>query len=267
MKNGEIQIKRLHDFNELADHCEQFMRDLAADFEARKNRGNELGGHVESCKTCTTAGCCYQLVTITIYEAIPIARKLRREGKSTVEYRQELRAIGEEMEGMPNDHWFNLLRPCVFLTPDKRCSIYEVRPAPCSTHAVVNSPSENCSPPFRRLPVLLVNNVQYSDVMLKANADLQRSFGLPEFPPLMGTFPKMLAVVLEAMTKPWDQFVQYIWEHGQLSKETLECQTSEEGMDFIMRQMELDEDVKSAVQSAGSVGEGYERAKRKADDR
>jgi Fe-S-cluster containining protein len=268
MTTDAVQIRRLHDFNELADHCERFVKDLAAEFETRKNHGNQAGGHVESCKTCTTAGCCYQLVTVTIFEAIPIARKLRREGKSTVEFRRLLRTIGEEMENTPHDHWFDLSRPCVFLTPDKRCSIYEVRPAPCSTHSVVDLPSTYCSPPSRKLPILRVDDRFFSEIMLRANANLQKELGLPEAPVLMGTLPKMVAVVLEAMTQPWNQFVKIIWEKGQLTEEVLNRQVTKADLAWLDQQLRTEGiDVEGNFQSEGETGTGQSRAERKGDNR
>lgn len=101
---------------------------------------------VTTCDTCTAPGCCYQKTLGQLSEAVLIANYLKKEKLDTKELRKKLREVGMKMENTSRQKWFEQAIPCVFLTEDKRCSIYEIRPMQCRTYFVV-SPQENCQPP------------------------------------------------------------------------------------------------------------------------
>jgi Fe-S-cluster containining protein len=52
--------------------------------------------------------------------------------------------------------FFRRQLPCAFLTKEKRCEIYAVRPAVCRYHMVVSAP-ENCEVGPERRPIALVD--------------------------------------------------------------------------------------------------------------
>lgn len=215
------KVKRLADFNDLADNLELVGRDIYEEFKVVRLEVLQRDGLTESCGSCTTAGCCYQSVSATLVDAIPIARRLRREGKSTEEFRTHLRDEGKAMESMSIGKWFNLARPCVFLTGDKRCSIYEYRPIACANHVVVSAP-ENCDPPSSEdKPVGLLTQDPINGKMFYALNLVQQWLGISLDKPIMGPLPKMVAIVLEALLLPWEQFGPYIEKHGAFTRELI----------------------------------------------
>lgn len=218
---SDSQIRRLSDFNELVDSIEEATVSIDKSFERVRLHVIQNQKVEESCGSCTTAGCCYQSTSVALVDALPIARHLRRIGKSTVEYRAHLRKVGEEMESMSIGQWFDLARPCVFLTEDKKCSIYEHRPRACSGHFVI-TPSEHCSPPTRKnISTGQMPNQIVTEMMFQLEAAFQSQLGMIMSEPLGGALPKMVAVVLEAMTLPWSEFVAYLDKHARMSKEVV----------------------------------------------
>ncbi len=223
-----MSISGMNEFNELTDLLEKHSRDIDSLFQKfRLKVLQNSAGLEETCGTCTTAGCCYQSVSIPLFDAFPIARRLRREGKSTVEFRALLRKEGEEMESMDIGAWFDKKRPCLFLTDDKKCSVYEHRPRACANHFVV-SPPANCSPPTN--PDVTIGYIPQQPVTqesFRLEAALQTSLGISLDQPMGGSLPKMVAVVLEALTKPWDEFSSYIEEHSKMTEEMTNTVTPE----------------------------------------
>ncbi len=164
-----------------------------------------------SCRTCTKPGCCYQAVYIGIYEALAIARHLRLEGRVTSSYIAELRRKGEEIEAQGRTAWFDSNRPCVFLTPKNRCSIYEVRPIPCRSYFVW-SPMEKCQPDYHEDDIISVGNDGIAQQAITQNIQVMRMLGVmvdKNGPMYIGTMPRILATVLEAMDDP-EHFVEHI---------------------------------------------------------
>ncbi len=186
--------------NELVDLVETdlrfvqpMLRDLVV-FGKKKFDGRE-----PSCRTCTRPGCCYQMVCITVYDAMPIARRLRMEGKATDEYIAQLRQRGEENESVGRVAWFNGAHPCVFLK-NNRCTIYEQRPMPCRSY-LTWSPSDNCQPeaPEGADTVGLVENADMAKTILRQQLQFQWLLGITGFVLCAGSLPRIVAIVLEAM--------------------------------------------------------------------
>lgn len=99
-----------------------------------------------TCDSCTSPGCCYQKTMVQLAEALLIAQDLKTRKLDTPELRKRLLEAGKAMEATARPAWFEKIEPCVFLTDDKLCAIYEYRPAQCRTYYVVSS-QENCQPP------------------------------------------------------------------------------------------------------------------------
>jgi Fe-S-cluster containining protein len=92
-----------------------------------------------TCTSCkATKTCCWSVVTARFYEGVIIADRLKRTNRDTSEMREDLRARAEAMEAaMPQD----FRTPCVFLGEGERCTIYDVRPAPCAILHVYTDPT------------------------------------------------------------------------------------------------------------------------------
>jgi len=110
-----------------------------------KSEKQEMIASGVSCDKCSTKtkGCCNLAVGTLLFEGLPVLRKLRKEGKDTPELRERLRTVGDTMEDMTQEEWFETRTPCVFLTDEQRCSIYNVRPSACSA-----SPTRSWYPHF-----------------------------------------------------------------------------------------------------------------------
>lgn len=76
--------------------------------------------------------CCYQLVGVTVPEALAIASHLksRRSESQLVELVQRLGELSEKTQQLSAEARFSPEYPCAFLVAG-RCSIYEVRPLSC----------------------------------------------------------------------------------------------------------------------------------------
>ena len=161
-----------------------------------------------SCGSCTAKvkGCCYLAVSAVLVEALPAARRVIDSGMDTPEFRERLHAVGDSMESMKQEEWFETMTPCVFLTEDQRCGIYSIRPSPCRSH-IVFSPPENCEPigPGAEPPrTLQVNHDNELNHVFRWNFEVCTSFfGFPDpkrtGKVYIGSFPKMVVRILDAL--------------------------------------------------------------------
>lgn len=100
------------------------------------------------------SACCKQAVTISVFEAITILRKILYQPETRQSFLSYIYPIVEEQaracfEGTVDvQTWFEQQMPCCFLRDDL-CHVYDVRPAVCRTLAVVTPPNR-CAPPRDR---------------------------------------------------------------------------------------------------------------------
>lgn len=155
---------------------------------------------VTSCATCTTPGCCSQKVVSPFYEALPIARELRRTGRDTPDLRARLRADADAMEAVTRKAWLRAARPCAFLA-DGRCSVYAARPFSCRTYLVTTAPA-NCQPnaPDNTVAFINVGDLVLQD--MQRAREIHRLLGLKETRKrlFIGVLPRLVLRALEV----WD---------------------------------------------------------------
>jgi Fe-S-cluster containining protein len=163
-----------------------------------------------SCHTCTAAkGCCKIATTTMLYEAVPIAERLRREGRDTPALRKQLEQSADAMETTRRDDYF---QPCVFLDSNERCTIYEDRPSECGTAFVFSDPAI-CSSrdpnariqrPPTPIPEMVTPGLEEAFVR---DAGLRRTDH-----PYLGALPRMVLLCLQA----WERtdYVEFLSEHG-----------------------------------------------------
>lgn len=161
---------------------------------------------VISCDTCTAAkGCCSLTVVAFFHEAIPIVDRLRREGRDTAELRATLSSAASEMESQSPDVY---RRPCAFLDPAERCTVYEQRPSECGM-AFVSSPASQCSDPaatsVEKFPAPAPYRAMEIERAFESEARL-----IPLKGPYLGTLPRMVLLCLEAWDRP--DYAQYLAE-------------------------------------------------------
>lgn len=152
---------------------------------------------VVSCHDCTVPACCSYSVTAFLYEAVPIAARLRREHRDTPELHAELKAAAHAMESTPKDRY---QRPCALLGPDGRCTVYEDRPSICGIH-LVSSPASACAA-TGLTDITLISG----PLSTAAQPDIEEQFclaaGLQRLPVhYRGALPRMVLLALQA----WDR--------------------------------------------------------------
>jgi Fe-S-cluster containining protein len=152
-----------------------------------------------SCKGCTAVkGCCKISTFAYLHEAAPIAWRLIREARDTPQFRDQLREAAEAMEGTPRGEYE---RPCIFLSPGERCTIYEDRPVECGTHFVF-SPPELCS---STEPGVLVTKFPSGSPQIQSGMDVAfvSAARLRVRPHShLGALPRMVLLCLEAWNRP-----------------------------------------------------------------
>lgn len=117
----------------------------------------ERDGHVTSCGGCKTAGCCYQLTTISFPEGLALADALlsdARHGYWRDLVPQLVRvAIEDTRPGLTRSSRMRAAVPCALLDlsgPSARCVAYDSRPGCCRFHNAV-TPEVHCHPDAERL--------------------------------------------------------------------------------------------------------------------
>jgi Fe-S-cluster containining protein len=150
------------------------------------------------CSTCdATKACCSSYVLVRLYEGLVIAAQLKRDGRDTPEFRDQLRARAELMEQTKVADWFT---PCVFLDDAQRCSVYRVRPTTCA-QLMVYTPPALCNARSNEIKsysadaeVAAANQVEEA---FRERLSLRKKVGRRYF----GILPRMVLISLEV----WDR--------------------------------------------------------------
>lgn len=165
-----------------------------------------------SCFTCTaTKACCWLSIGIPFHEALPIADRLRRDGRDTADLRAALAASADRMESHTPPAYHELRQPCVLLGPDERCTVYDQRPRECGA-AFVFSPPALCSDPEATDFATLLLPGELLEPLRKTETAVEHTLGLRKLDGLYwGALPRMVLLALEA----WDRadFAAYLADH------------------------------------------------------
>jgi Fe-S-cluster containining protein len=103
------------------------------------------------------AHCCYLLSSSSYPEGFLIAETLLRENVWKAYLPSLCKAArAVSASGMTSEHYFDQQHPCPFLTKNKDCFIYAIRPACCRYHYVISKPVL-CSFDNKEAPRALVN--------------------------------------------------------------------------------------------------------------
>lgn len=170
-------------------------------------RHHKKNNEVPSCTTCTEPACCSLSTVVFFFEALPIARRLRREKRGTPSDRDRLYQAGALMESMDRASYFDRQIPCPMLA-EKRCSIYDLRPACCRSH-VVFTDSKACQPPTGQM-VASLNTTMLHVETIRTAVNIQDQLGIGRDPICAGSLPRMVAVALDFIraATPTDAFAR-----------------------------------------------------------
>lgn len=158
---------------------------------------------VISCDNCTaTKSCCTLRTTAWLHEGVPIAARLRREGRDTPALREALRESARLMDTLPPASY---ARPCVFLDADERCTVYADRPSVCGT-TFVATPPELCNTRGAQVRKYVH---PLGEASATAQALFEQQLGLP---PVPGTYLRPLPRVVLLCLEAWDRrdFASYL---------------------------------------------------------
>ncbi|HSX23433.1 MAG TPA: YkgJ family cysteine cluster protein [Gaiellaceae bacterium] len=151
------------------------------------------------------AHCCMMPATATVPEMVPVVQHLASRpdwDKQRPALEKKLARQLAEFEGVnvldENERvaFFRRQLPCAFLTPQKRCGIYAVRPTVCRYHMVVSAP-ENCAHGAQDENVVMVD---LSKLEREVAVEAAREFGELTGGPLALAFvlaAKLLGVKLD----------------------------------------------------------------------
>lgn len=219
MKRATILHRLAREFKQPSD-IEKLLKDINGIYQVPKQEWEHfklkvLDNDKEqpiSCNTCTEPYCCSIQVYITMFEAMQMAQRLRREGRNTPEFIAALYADGDRQEGENPRTIFQARKPCLFLTPEKKCSVYSDRPHPCYGYLVV-TPAYLCGPDYDGELVGRIDYGPVSDLIISSQLGFQAVMGLETNDLMWGTLPRMVAIALEALDKPPNQFVDFLISH------------------------------------------------------
>lgn len=151
-----------------------------------------------ACATCkATKTCCWSMVVARLYEGVAIAGELKRASRDTPALRDELRARAEAMEAALPQDWRT---PCLFLDDRERCTIYDVRPSPCSNLHVYSDPvlcTTRAQPIQAYVPQEELAAAAAFEEAFRDRLALRKKVGRR----YVGVLPRMVLVALEA----WDR--------------------------------------------------------------
>lgn len=173
-----------------------------------------------SCATCQAPkACCTLSVGMPFHEALPIADRLRREGRDTPELRAALATAADLMETHTPPAYHALQRRCVLQGPDERCTVYDERPRECGAAFVFSAP-DLCSDTESDDYLTLLLPDELRDPLRKTEAVVERTLGLRKLDALYwGALPRMVLLALEAWDR--DDFVEFLAERVAAAEERL----------------------------------------------
>jgi len=181
------------------------VRRMIADTETHVDEYGKTHLKVSSCISCDAPkGCCSLRVLVYLHDVVPLADRVRREGRDTPELRAALATAADLMEAQGPAY----RRPCVFLDADERCTVYTDRPIECGT-TFVFTPATLCSDPNATTLEKFVTDL--GDAPSKMERRFEREARLEQLPgAYMGFLPRMVLLCLEA----WERtdYVQFLAE-------------------------------------------------------
>ena len=124
--------------------------------------------------------CCMLPATATVPEMVPVVEFLASRGDWDRRRPALERELARQLTEFANVNvldenervaFFQRQLPCAFLTKDKRCEIYPVRPTVCRYHMVVSSP-DNCEhgPTARPIALLDLRKIEHQVAIESARA-------------------------------------------------------------------------------------------------
>lgn len=183
----------------LVDKASSVTRGIIESFNRAADEYTRAHLRVITCYACDAPkACCSEPTSAYLYEAVPIAARLRREGRDTPELRARLKAYAHAMETTRRGEY---AQPCLFLGERELCTIYEDRPTVCGTH-LVESPPIACSQRRADLQVGRITGPGKDDQQPEHEERFRIALGLRRIERLyLGAMPRMVLLCLEA----WDR--------------------------------------------------------------
>lgn len=182
--------------------AKQLGRRMLAIYRATEEQTAKAAESVNaSCKP-GCAACCNHQVLVSLPEAVAMAEPLMENPQVLA---QTIQRCHEQLkvQKLDRDAHFRQNIPCVFLTADKHCGIYERRPIACRNHVVV-SPPENCAPSDEPKEVTRLNLSKVDNYMLEQSAWVSKQ---RQIPILIAPIPVALLWAIRLLTEGENAFI------------------------------------------------------------
>lgn len=151
---------------------------LSAMYVEMDRHAEEAGKRLKATCSKGCASCCHILALCTLAEALLIAEKLlmKPDWKAVLPKLREhaLAAMNETTSS-----YAKKLIPCAFLTPEKTCGIYDVRPSCCRYYMVASDPAK-CSALAVDKTVTIIDLSLLEMEVWALNAEVCKQAGLNE---------------------------------------------------------------------------------------
>ena len=175
--------------------------------EVAPRQGNPI-----ECPGCGLGHCCRMPLFSTMIDALPVAVELDHFGLNDLEYRRELRRVGDLHE-RAIEMGTEEVEPiaCPFLTRENRCFMYKNRPPNCRTYLVTGG-KDACTPRAMRADGLrpkvgTVDSGMVTKHVLKTMGGFAAYLGWPERAQYSRAHALLVAMWLEVfaveMDDPW----------------------------------------------------------------
>lgn len=137
--------------------------------------------------------CCYAPFTVTLPEALLLARELHRKELATSEFIARVGQVSQDQLQSTPSEWFHKKHPCLLLNEQEHvCSMYDARPAACRFHLSVSDPAM-CK---TGTAVLIDSSQDVKAAEMLSGLFLSEALGVPSMHAKHGLMPSMLHAAL-----------------------------------------------------------------------
>lgn len=149
------------------------------------------------------AHCCNRQVFISMPEAVAIAEDLLLDPAKAADVVRRCYEMLPRLKLDANAH-FKQAIPCVFLTGEKECGVYDSRPMPCRHHFVASPPSD-CSPMVDGTTVVRLNTQKVDAFVMQESLRVSKQ---RQVPVLLAPIPVAVLWAMKLLSEGENEFMK-----------------------------------------------------------